>query len=378
MSWDESLVSFETPPDGRILSAIGGASGNMRLENGAKITLPWRSQQEIAGTTPAYVQAVEVEGGGVHRQDFYFGGPSLLAGTTGPYLRLSMHYTDDSIPSQRTVLLTANGTDGIALNDQSGARTVIYGDASMAGDFFLTGTLDLDTGGGVVATTAGYIDVVGDGGHRTFLGSGSGQNLTIQGGSTSDVLVNATGAGGDLTLSSTNGAVTLSSGTSLSISAGTTLTLTGTTSVTVAGVNLTTAFGSWTSYTPTIGGTGSANGNGTLTGYYMQLGKLLIVRVRWTLGTTSTVGTTLSFALPSGMTAVTETDQFQMNVGMLRDTGTTEYLGTFRVTSGATAITAYALGAGGTYTSVNAVSSTVPHTWANTDVVSFVGLFQIA
>lgn len=137
--------------------------------------------------------------------------------------------------------------------------------------------------------------------------------------------------------------------------------------------------GAWTSYTPTISGTGSALGNGTLRGYYRREGTLLWLRVRWTLGSTSTVGGAgTSFALPSGMVAVTETDQFQTIPGVLRDTGTAEYFGLFRATTGATALTAYAIGAGGTYATIAAVLTTVPHTWANTDVMAFTGAIEIA
>ena len=46
----------------------------------------------------------------------------------------------------------------------------------------------------------------------------------------------------------------------------------------------------WTAWTPTVGGAGWALGNGTITGSYVQLGKLVTCRVLITWGTTSTFG----------------------------------------------------------------------------------------
>lgn len=44
-------------------------------------------------------------------------------------------------------------------------------------------------------------------------------------------------------------------------------------------------------WAPTIGGTGWALGNGTITGRYVQVGKFTFYRIEWDFGTTSTAGT---------------------------------------------------------------------------------------
>jgi hypothetical protein len=51
-----------------------------------------------------------------------------------------------------------------------------------------------------------------------------------------------------------------------------------------------TSLGAWTAYTPTLGGTGWAIGNATLVAYYVQVGKIVHVRIRIIFGTTSTYG----------------------------------------------------------------------------------------
>lgn len=54
----------------------------------------------------------------------------------------------------------------------------------------------------------------------------------------------------------------------------------------------------WTSYTPTISGGTSAVGNGTLDFIYTTVNDIVNLYGKFTLGSTSVVGTTLSFSLP--------------------------------------------------------------------------------
>lgn len=62
--------------------------------------------------------------------------------------------------------------------------------------------------------------------------------------------------------------------------------------------------GPWVSFTPTIGGTGWALGNGSLNGYYLLLTpKTVVIYISFTIGSSTTIGSAdLTFALPSGMT----------------------------------------------------------------------------
>jgi hypothetical protein len=60
-----------------------------------------------------------------------------------------------------------------------------------------------------------------------------------------------------------------------------------------------TSLGPWTSYTPTISGTGWAIGNGALTFKYVQVGKMVTVQGVMGIGSTTSIGTgSLTFSLP--------------------------------------------------------------------------------
>lgn len=131
----------------------------------------------------------------------------------------------------------------------------------------------------------------------------------------------------------------------------------------------------WLTYTPTV--TNGSVGNGTIHGFFRREGTTLHLRIRFTLGSTSTITGALTISLPSGVTAVAETDGFQLLPAILRDTGTTVYHGIGQVTSGATSITMYAQGASGTFLTQNAISGTVPHTWASTDVITVNGTLEV-
>lgn len=52
----------------------------------------------------------------------------------------------------------------------------------------------------------------------------------------------------------------------------------------------------WTTYTPTI--TGWTQGNGTVAGRYMQIGKTIKVRIKFTFGSTSVASGSINFSDP--------------------------------------------------------------------------------
>lgn len=129
----------------------------------------------------------------------------------------------------------------------------------------------------------------------------------------------------------------------------------------------------WTTYTPTWAATGTqpAIGNGTLSGFYLQVGKFIIVRVRMLAGTTTTFGTgTYTFSLP-----VTAASGQGMAVGSsyLRDASATsnghapgsalvDAVSSTSTTLLMTSSTGSGLG--------SIVGATAPFTWANTDNMS--------
>lgn len=400
--WDPSLVDpTDVVFDGLILRSVGGRTGEVTLENGQKIRFPFKAQQEITDSLPPRIQAYETDVFDTHELTLTVDGANFPGMFYGQ-MRINSTFADDA-----TGLAGARGEPILVL--ESGGLTgstegqiVLSGDATgngiiaLNGDVTIpasTGSLSVDT----IENTVGNMTITSSE-DLTLSTTGAGDNILID--SAGTLTLNSAGlltiqpdANVGLALTTTGtGDINLLSSDDIGITATDTLgitadvlTLTGTTTLTIGAttgaLNLggyAYPRGAWTPYTPTLSGTGTALGNGTLAGYYSREGgSKLHLRVRFTLGTTSTVGTTISFALPSGMTAVTETDGFQMFVGMERDTGTVEYLGIFRATSAGTSIVAYCVGTGGSYATVNAVSSTVPHTWASTDVLSFVGCIEI-
>jgi hypothetical protein len=127
--------------------------------------------------------------------------------------------------------------------------------------------------------------------------------------------------------------------------------------------------GSWDTYTPTIGGTGWALGNGTISGRWKKIGRLIVCRISCTWGTTSTFGSgALTFTLPT-TNAATGGSQGR---AIIQDTGTALY--DCQVSIGGSVVTLYVLNSAGTYTTLTTLTSTIPHTWASTDIID-VGFF---
>jgi hypothetical protein len=82
--------------------------------------------------------------------------------------------------------------------------------------------------------------------------------------------------------------------------------------------------GAWTAYTPTLGGTGWALGNGTLACAYQRVGKGVHYRVSLTFGSTTTAGTGgLTIALP--LTALAAGDQPRMVGEFLKASNSARY-----------------------------------------------------
>ena len=120
-----------------------------------------------------------------------------------------------------------------------------------------------------------------------------------------------------------------------------------------------------------MGGTGSALGNGTITGYSVQTGKMVDARVEFTLGTTSTVGSTLTFTLPftASTTGITVAKNKIGDV-YLDDASGNPWVGILRLETSTTA-RVLLLDTSGTYPQVVATSSTAPFgsAYASTDVI---------
>lgn len=142
----------------------------------------------------------------------------------------------------------------------------------------------------------------------------------------------------------------------------------------LAGKADTTGNGAWTSWTPAY--TNVTIGNGTNVGRYIQLGKLVQFALRFTLGSTSSVGGRISFTLPVSARTTDATNEYPF-AGFALDAsaGTQFYL--WPEASGNT-VYVDVLNVAGTYGSKSLSSATVPFTWAVSDVFNVVGTYEAA
>lgn len=128
---------------------------------------------------------------------------------------------------------------------------------------------------------------------------------------------------------------------------------------------MTAATAAWTAWTPTL--TNMTLGNGTVTALYRRLGKTMDFRFRFILGSTSAVGTSPTFSLPAGISALT-TSAVCGDI-LMQDTGASTRRGQAIVAS-ATTIGIFNFSTTGI---LQGTTATVPHTWANTDVIDITG-----
>jgi len=130
----------------------------------------------------------------------------------------------------------------------------------------------------------------------------------------------------------------------------------------------TTGNGAWTSWTPTA--TNYTVGNGTVTARYVQLGKSVLFRFNFVLGSTSAISGDLNFTLP-----VTATTNHVVH-GILVDTGNNVYPAVASLTSASCAVRA--INTAGTYAQFTFLSSSIPFTWGSTDEIVVTGIYEAA
>jgi hypothetical protein len=127
----------------------------------------------------------------------------------------------------------------------------------------------------------------------------------------------------------------------------------------------------WTSYTPvwTAVTTNPTLGNGTLTGTYVQTGKLVIFKIRLAFGSTTTLGSgAYRWTLP-----VASNFDINASVGnavLWDDSATTNFtrVAAYTLASPARVVCAAQDG--------TLVSNTVPVTWANADKIQITGMYE--
>lgn len=137
-------------------------------------------------------------------------------------------------------------------------------------------------------------------------------------------------------------------------------------------------FSAWTSYTPSVSGTGSALGNGTITGHYIRVGKTVIAKIEFILGSTSTVGSNLSFSLP--VTASTNSATIAKTpIGRVvcNDASANQWAALARLET-TTTMRVLLENVAGTFPQMVATSATGPFTWTTSDSANALVTFEAA
>ena len=120
-------------------------------------------------------------------------------------------------------------------------------------------------------------------------------------------------------------------------------------------------FADWTSFTPTL--SNMTAGNGVHNSAYLKIGRLIIIRYMFTLGSTSSVAGAPVFSIPAGITISGPLLAAQC---MFEDVGGLRYLGIVEA-GGSGNVVCQALSASGSYVVQTAPSATIPFTWATND-----------
>jgi hypothetical protein len=130
------------------------------------------------------------------------------------------------------------------------------------------------------------------------------------------------------------------------------------------------AFGVGTSYTPTLGG--FTLGNGTMSGRWWQIQKLVIFTATFTMGSSSNAAS----AAPTCTLPVTSTGGFSLLRAYFTDAGTASYAA-IPFFASTTVVAAYGQGTNGVQVTP---STTSPFTWtpANGDSVTWQGIVEAA
>jgi hypothetical protein len=128
----------------------------------------------------------------------------------------------------------------------------------------------------------------------------------------------------------------------------------------------------WTSYTPTL--TNMTLGNGTITARYAKLGKIVLVRITFTLGSTSAMGIAPIFSLPPSLTP-SSGQAYPNGTCTILDGGIAGYVGTIEIST--TNIQASVLNVAGTYPTFANITSVVPIVWGATDVLSVTAAYEV-
>lgn len=131
--------------------------------------------------------------------------------------------------------------------------------------------------------------------------------------------------------------------------------------------------GSYTTFTPTY--TSLTVGNGTNTGKYLQIGKLVHVTTQFIFGSTSSItGSPVRHNFP--ITAANSQNQI-IGQAYILDAGTQDYPG-FLIKAGTDNCLISVSNSAGTYANLASMSSTIPFTWTTNDQISLSYVYEVA
>ena len=134
------------------------------------------------------------------------------------------------------------------------------------------------------------------------------------------------------------------------------------------------AIGTFTNYTPTL--TGITVGNGTTVARYVEINQIVFWSVVFTFGSTSSVTAAVFVSLPS--TAGNLYEAANSANCQFEDVSASIINGGFVQRDSGTRVGLRVANAAGTYSVGTALSSTVPFSWANGDIIAASGFYRKA
>lgn len=141
--------------------------------------------------------------------------------------------------------------------------------------------------------------------------------------------------------------------------------------------------GAWRSWTPTLGvdgaGTAWALGNGTSKSRYLKVGRLVVCQLHLEFGSTTTFGSgAFMFTLPINRLAGEGLNQNYGSARLIDVGSAAPYEAQIKNSSNAGNATLHAIDTAVSYGRLSAVTSTVPFTWALSDVVTASFIYEAA
>ena len=144
----------------------------------------------------------------------------------------------------------------------------------------------------------------------------------------------------------------------------------------MAGILVPSETANWTTFTPTFGN--FTVGNGTVSAKYLRINKTLIFRIVFTWGSTTSISSEsyLNFPIAAASDAAAQGGVYTITY---QDTGSTNYNGMIQsVGTSSSTVRFGALNASSTYAYYANNGTNAPFTWANSDIIYFGGMYEVA